>query len=96
MLSAKCQLLHFFMRRVLTALAAEFIKFQPARRRLLVFRGGVVAVLAVSTLQRNNLSRHLTVPSCLPCGLRKALSASKRGNQQGRNLRPRRRLFPTQ
>jgi hypothetical protein len=58
MLSAKCQLLHFFMRRVLPALAAEFVEFQPARRSLLVLGGGVIAILAITALQRNDLSRH--------------------------------------
>ena len=46
------------MRRVLAAREAEFVKFQPRRRSLLVLGGRVVAVLALSTLQRNNLSRH--------------------------------------
>ena len=51
-------LFHFLMRRVLAALAAELVEFQPARRRLLVLGGGVIAVLAITALQRNNLSRH--------------------------------------
>jgi hypothetical protein len=51
-------LLHFFMRRVLAALAAELAEFQPARRGFLVLGGGVIAILAITALQRNNLSRH--------------------------------------
>ena len=46
------------MRRVLAALAAELAEFQPARRGLLVLGGGVIAVLAITALQRNDLSRH--------------------------------------
>ena len=46
------------MRRVLAARAAELAEFQPARRGLLVFGGGVIAVLAITALQRNDLSRH--------------------------------------
>jgi hypothetical protein len=58
MLNANCCLFHFFMRRVLAALAAELIEFQPARRGLLVLGGGVIAILAITALQRNDLSRH--------------------------------------
>ena len=46
------------MRRVLAALAAELAEFQPPRRRLLILGGGVIAILAIPALQRNNLSRH--------------------------------------
>jgi hypothetical protein len=46
------------MRRVLAALAAELVEFQPARRGLLVLGGGVIAILAITALQRNDLSRH--------------------------------------
>jgi hypothetical protein len=51
-------LLHFFMRRVLAALAAELAKLQPARRGFLILGGGVIAVLAITALQRNDFSRH--------------------------------------
>jgi hypothetical protein len=51
-------LFHFFMRRVLAALAAELAELQPAGRGLLVLGGGVIAILAIAALQRNNLSRH--------------------------------------
>jgi hypothetical protein len=44
------QLFHFFMRRVLAATVAEFLEFQPVRCRLAIFRGRVVALLALSTL----------------------------------------------
>jgi hypothetical protein len=50
------------MRRVLAALAAKFAELQPACRGLLVFSGGVVAVLAITALQRNNFSRHSINP----------------------------------
>ena len=46
------------MRRVLPARAAELVKFQPARRGLLVLGGRVIAIFAIAALQRNNLSRH--------------------------------------
>ena len=46
------------MRRVLAAGPAELAELQPARRGLLVLGGGVIAVLAIAALQRNNLSRH--------------------------------------
>jgi hypothetical protein len=44
------QLFHFFMRRVLAATAAEFFEFQPLGRRLAIFRGRVVSLLALTTL----------------------------------------------
>jgi len=56
------------MRRVFAARAAEFVEFQPARRGLLVLGGGVIAVLAITALQRNNLSRHFVNPFRLPRG----------------------------
>jgi hypothetical protein len=42
--------LHLFMRRVLAATAAEFLEFQPVRRRLLIFRGRVIPLFALTTL----------------------------------------------
>jgi hypothetical protein len=51
-------LFNFFMRRVLAALAAELAELQPARRGFLIFGGGVIAVLAITALQRNDFSRH--------------------------------------
>ena len=71
--SAKCQmlttvLLHFLMRRVFAARPAELAEFQPARRGLLILGGGVIAILAITALQRNNLSRHAINPFRLPRG----------------------------
>ena len=51
-------LLRFLVRRVLAARPAELLELQPARRGLLVLGGGVIAVLAITALQSNNLSRH--------------------------------------
>ena len=76
------------MRRVLAARAAEFAEFQPARRGLLVFGGGVIAVLAITALQRNNLSRHWLSFSFAPRMGREAVSGTKPGNQ-GLIVRPR-------
>ena len=58
--SSVLSLLRLFVRRVLPALPAEFVKLQPARRGLLILGSGVVAVFALSTLQRHNLAGHLT------------------------------------
>jgi hypothetical protein len=52
--------LHFLVRRVLAALAAELAEFQPPGRRLLILGGGVVAVFALSTLQGHDVSWHKT------------------------------------
>jgi threonine dehydrogenase-like Zn-dependent dehydrogenase len=46
------------MHRVLAALAAELAELQPGRRRLLVLGSGVIAILTIAALQRNNLSGH--------------------------------------
>jgi hypothetical protein len=46
------------MNRVLAALAAELAEFQPSRRGLFVLGRRVIAVLAITALQRNNLSWH--------------------------------------
>jgi hypothetical protein len=56
MLSAA--LLHFFVRRVLAARPAKLVELQAARRGLLILGGGVIAILAITALQSNNLSRH--------------------------------------
>src|ERR1017187_2749082 len=55
-------LLRFFVRGVFATLTAELLEFQPAGRGLLVLGGGVVAVFALSTLQRNNFTGHLNLP----------------------------------
>jgi hypothetical protein len=52
------KLFHFFVRRVLAAPAAKFLQLQPVRRRLAVLGGRVVPLLALTALQRNDLSGH--------------------------------------
>ncbi len=44
------------MRRVLPARVAELLELKPSGRRLLVLRGRVVPVLAIRTLQGNDLA----------------------------------------
>jgi hypothetical protein len=44
------QLFHFFMRRVLAATVAEFLEFQPFRRRLPVLGRRIVPLFAVTAL----------------------------------------------
>jgi hypothetical protein len=51
-------LLHFLVRRVLAATAAEFLEFQPFCRRLPVLGGRIIPLFAITALQRNNLSGH--------------------------------------
>ena len=70
------------MRGVLAARPAELAELQPARRGLLVLGGGVIAVLAITALQRNNLSRHFVSLLFIPRMSRETLSTSKRGNQR--------------
>jgi hypothetical protein len=48
------KLLRLFVRRVLAAGIAKLLGLQPLGMLLLVFCGGVVAILAVTTLQRND------------------------------------------
>jgi hypothetical protein len=43
-------------------LPAKLVELQPGGRGLLILGGGVVAVFALSTLQRNNLAGHLNLP----------------------------------
>jgi hypothetical protein len=43
-------LLHFFVRRVLAATAAEFLEFQPLGRRLPVLGCRVIALFAITAL----------------------------------------------
>ena len=47
---------------MLPARPAEFVELQPARRGLLILGGGVIAILAITALQRNNLARHSIIP----------------------------------
>jgi hypothetical protein len=44
------QLLHFFMRRVLVATAAELLEFQPLGRRLPILGRRIVPLFAVTAL----------------------------------------------
>jgi hypothetical protein len=44
------QLFHFFVRGVLAATVAEFLEFQPVRRRLAVLRGRIIPLFALTTL----------------------------------------------
>jgi hypothetical protein len=50
--------LHFFMRRMLPAALAELFQFNPIRRRLPIFGCRVIALFAITALQRNDLSGH--------------------------------------
>jgi hypothetical protein len=43
-------LFHFFMRRVLAATAAEFLKFQPLGRRLPILGRRIVPLFAITAL----------------------------------------------
>jgi hypothetical protein len=43
-------LFHFFMRRVLAATVAEFLEFQPLRRRLPVLGGRIIPLFAITAL----------------------------------------------
>jgi hypothetical protein len=52
-------LLHFFVGRVLPARAAEFSSLQALGMLFLVLRGGVIPVLAVTTLQCNDFPHFL-------------------------------------
>ena len=52
--------LRLFVSRVPTAAAAELTEFEAFRRRLLVFRRHVVAVLALRALQHNVIARHVS------------------------------------
>ena len=55
-------LLHFFVRRVLAAPVAELLQFQTVRRRFAVLGLRIVPLFAITTLQRNNLSGHCSLP----------------------------------
>jgi hypothetical protein len=43
---------------MLTAAVAEFLEFQPLRRRLPVLGGRIIALFAITALQCNNFSGH--------------------------------------
>src|SRR5271169_4963431 len=53
------KLFRFFMRRVLPARPAELLGLQAVRMLLLVFCGGVIPILAITTLQRNDFPHSL-------------------------------------
>jgi hypothetical protein len=56
--SLNCQLLHFFMRRMLPATPAELFQLQTIRSGLPVFRRRIIALFAVIALHRDNFPRH--------------------------------------
>jgi hypothetical protein len=65
------------------ALPAELVELQTAGRSLLILGGGVVAVFALSTLHRNNLAGHVSLPFRLLRRLDlRSLVRALRGNQQ--------------
>src|SRR5580700_986172 len=53
-------LFYFLMRRMLPAVVAEFLQLQPLRHSLPILGGRIIPFLALTALQRNNLSRHKT------------------------------------
>jgi hypothetical protein len=58
------QSLHFFMRRMLAAPAAELAQFQPVGLRLTVLGRRIIPLFAITALHRNDLSGHRkTAPS---------------------------------
>jgi hypothetical protein len=57
------QLLHFFVRRMLAADAAELFQLQALRHSLPVLGGRIVPLFAIAALQGNDLSGHKTAPS---------------------------------
>ena len=50
------------MRRVLAAPVAELLQFQTVRCRFAVLGLRIVPLFAITTLQRNNLSGHCSLP----------------------------------
>ena len=53
------KLLHLFVRRLLAARIAEFLRFHPLGVLLLVLRRCVVAVFAIAALQRDDFAHEL-------------------------------------
>jgi hypothetical protein len=47
---------------VLAAMPAELLHFQPLGGGLLVLGAGIVPVLALSALERNDIARHFFTP----------------------------------
>jgi hypothetical protein len=58
LISQLLNLFHFFVRRVLPATLAKLLHLDPVRGRLPVLRGRVVALFAITALQRNYFSGH--------------------------------------
>jgi hypothetical protein len=56
-------LLHFLVRRVLAARIAKLLCLQPVGVLLLVLRGGVIPVLALTTLQGNDFPHLALTPN---------------------------------
>jgi hypothetical protein len=71
-------LLRLFMIRVLSARVAKLRKLQPTRGGLLVLRGGVVPVLTLGALQRNNFAHGYILSSLASHIGWQAAAASKR------------------
>jgi hypothetical protein len=57
------QLLHFLMRRVLAANAAELFQLQALGHGLPVLGGRIVPLFAIAALQGNDLSGHKQAPT---------------------------------
>src|SRR5436190_5796974 len=56
-------LLDLFVPLVLPAMRAEFLELQPLRRGLLVLRPGIIPVLALRALKRDDFTRHDVSPT---------------------------------
>jgi hypothetical protein len=56
------KLFHFLMRRMLPATAAELLHLQPVRQSFAVFGRRIIPLFALTTLQRNDLSGHCSLP----------------------------------
>src|SRR6266481_6419783 len=62
---ARVSLLHFLVRLVLAASGTELLQFDTVRCRLAVLGRRIVPLFALTTLQRNDLSGHCQLQSCL-------------------------------
>ena len=58
-------LLHFLVHRVVPAGRAELLQFQPVLVLLLVLRRGVISVLTVAALQRDDFAHRFFQPSAV-------------------------------
>jgi hypothetical protein len=52
-------LFRFFVRRVLAARTAKLFGLEAVRMLFLIFGGGVIAIFAITTLQRNDFPHEL-------------------------------------